>query len=443
MFTHSRLAIASALVEVHAETGTTDAALVLGHLDDDPDPGIHAELLRCVAGIPDNASSDYADHYKHSLATYHARSNALAAAQGLAAELAEGGRQATADELLETIRTNLGSDNGNRETPGVALTVEDALAFDAAEVPWIIQGWLAARDVVLLAGEPGAGKSLIGLELAIALATGQPFLGTIPVQAPQRVLYIDEEQNTALGVRRLKRALTGHQAPTDAPLLYLAENGYNFDSATTGPLLENQISDFNPDIVIGDTLIRLHQRNENDNSNMSDLFVSKIRRLVNVHRTAFVGLHHYSKPSKDRPEAQHRVRGATDILAMADLVWTLEGDRSSTTRQLSQIKNRWGVPAKTLTTEYREDGDTATVTAQETSANAENIVLACLEDMGPTGALRADVVGALCAEGYTRVSASRVATSALGKLHGQGTVTREMQGRFARYWHRTWRQQLD
>jgi RecA-family ATPase len=58
---------------------------------------------------------------------------------------------------------------------------------------WLLPGILHRGTIVVLAGQAGIGKSVLSLSLAVAKATGYPFLGR-DLEAG-RVLYFDEENS--------------------------------------------------------------------------------------------------------------------------------------------------------------------------------------------------------------------------------------------------------
>lgn len=63
-----------------------------------------------------------------------------------------------------------------------------------AEPPvWLVKGILTQASCGFLAGEPKSFKSWCGLDLALSIATGAPFLGAFDVVRPGPVLYIQEE----------------------------------------------------------------------------------------------------------------------------------------------------------------------------------------------------------------------------------------------------------
>lgn len=68
------------------------------------------------------------------------------------------------------------------------MTFQDFNARDDATLllAGLLAGWLAERDVALVAGAGGIGKSTTVADLGVALASGRPWCGVEPVR-PVRV----------------------------------------------------------------------------------------------------------------------------------------------------------------------------------------------------------------------------------------------------------------
>ena len=67
----------------------------------------------------------------------------------------------------------------------------------------IIDGVLWEGDVLMLLGSEKAGKSILGLQLAFCLTSGQPFLDKYAVPVPCSVLYIQTEGKPSEMVERM------------------------------------------------------------------------------------------------------------------------------------------------------------------------------------------------------------------------------------------------
>jgi len=95
-----------------------------------------------------------------------------------------------------------------------------ALWADQDEEEWIVEPLLPARRLVALYSAPKVGKSLLMLELAVAIATGKPVLGT-PIDRARKVLYVDFENDPKTDIRERLQAM-GHKPDDLADLCYLS-----------------------------------------------------------------------------------------------------------------------------------------------------------------------------------------------------------------------------
>lgn len=68
---------------------------------------------------------------------------------------------------------------------------------------WLIRDILTKGAVGFIAGQPKSFKSWAGLDMALSVGSGQPFLNHFPVEEPGPVLYIQEEDSGPLVKARL------------------------------------------------------------------------------------------------------------------------------------------------------------------------------------------------------------------------------------------------
>lgn len=79
-------------------------------------------------------------------------------------------------------------------------TVELTCAADLADTtppprPWLIKDWIPRRQVTLLSGDGGGGKSQIALQLQVAAAAGMPWLGLDVEQCRSVGFYAEDEED--------------------------------------------------------------------------------------------------------------------------------------------------------------------------------------------------------------------------------------------------------
>ncbi len=325
----------------------------------------------------------------------------ITAASDLMAQAANGGNLDTVRDCLRasslTLEAVMATDGTDR--PLHALDLAD---LDHEEpIPWVVQGWAGQNDIVVCGAEGGMGKSILGMELALALATGTKFADTLDTYGgPYRVLMIDEEMAPRLSRFRLRQLIRGRgiENPASLPLRYLSQNSLRLDDPRTRGSLEREIERFRPNWVILDTLIRFHAFEENSNTEMSRIFNDHLRPLRADHECGFIVHHHLAKPSKERVEAFHRLRGAGDLGNMFDDVWSLQGDRHTAERTLGSEKCRWvggAVPPPiSLHYEEAEDRSWSRLVGKTGTASAEEIIRAVIAEAGDRGASRQTILAA-------------------------------------------------
>ncbi len=218
-----------------------------------------------------------------------------------------------------------------------------SLEREARETEWLVRDLIPAGALVIMAGSFGSYKSSICREIGIALATGEHFAGH-SVDEPRPVLYLDRENPISIvGCRVKERGLRAEDFVK--PFYY-----WSFETeADAGLGLPRLGSPFLIDwarehrgLIVFDSMVRFHTQQEKDNSAMA-VVMAEFTKLARA-GAAVVVIHHRGKSK----EAQYR--GAEDILAAADVGYTLQRDpdetRSSRDKflvEMRAIKNRYAV----------------------------------------------------------------------------------------------------
>jgi len=192
---------------------------------------------------------------------------------------------------------------------------------------WVVNGMIPAGAVVLLAAEPGIGKTWLAMGLSKAVSHGRQFLGRDC--RPGKVLYLDRENSPAVWNER--RTLLKIQS-SEERLKVLG--GWNKEGPPAiGDSRLCRIAKAHAPFIVFDSFIRFHSCDENSAKEMSQV-MNDLRSLANRGATVLV-LHHTGKSDASR------FRGSSDILAGVDLAYTLQQEDEGTHR-LSCFKNRLG-----------------------------------------------------------------------------------------------------
>jgi hypothetical protein len=191
-----------------------------------------------------------------------------------------------------------------------------ALWADQTEEEWIIEPLLPARRLVALYSAPKVGKSLLMLELAAAVATGRPVLGTTPER--RHVLYVDFE-NDPVGDIRTRLQDMDHQPEQLAGWLhYLSFPTLSALDSESGSLqLLAAVNHYQAEVVFIDTVSRSVKGEENEN----DTWLNFYRHTGLKLKQAGVALMRLDHSGKDETKGQ---RGGSAKVGDVDAVWRMK-----------------------------------------------------------------------------------------------------------------------
>lgn len=208
----------------------------------------------------------------------------------------------------------------------------------------VIGGGLVAGQVVLLAGEPGVGKSTLLLDVAHRFALGSltdpAGPRALPAEAspPRTVLYVSGEESAEQIAVRARR--TG----ADAPGLLVA------DEQDLGAVLRH-VEDHDPDLVVVDSVQTLSSADVDGRAGgMAQVqeVTQVLTRLAKSRPTPLLLVGQSTKESS--------VAGPRSLEHLVDTVLTFDGDRHTSLRLLRATKNRYGPADEIACFEQADDG---------------------------------------------------------------------------------------
>ncbi len=190
----------------------------------------------------------------------------------------------------------------------------DLWASARAEPEWLCEPLLEAGRVVALYSPAKTGKSLLALEIAAALAAGQPVLGN-PARPPVRVLYVDLENSRDDIRERLEHLGYG---PRDlGELRYLSFPSLPaLDSPSGGADLLALAQHHAARLVVLDTVSRVIDGDEDTSTTFRALYRHAVMPLKAA-GTAVLRLDHSGK------DVSRGQRGSSSKNDDVDAVWLL------------------------------------------------------------------------------------------------------------------------
>jgi len=205
-------------------------------------------------------------------------------------------------------------------------------AADLHETPpearWLVETLWADGGVGVIGGTPKSCKSWLGLELATAVATGTPVFGEYRVPQPGPTLVFLAEDDLAC-VRDRLDSLASHRGLSldDLDVHVITAPTVRIDIEHDLRRLAKTVSIIEPRFLLLDPFVRLHQVDENNASDISQL-LGHLRTLQRHYDTAVCVVHHTRK-SSSRQQRGQALRGSGDLHAWGDsnlyLTWTKDG----------------------------------------------------------------------------------------------------------------------
>jgi hypothetical protein len=207
-----------------------------------------------------------------------------------------------------------------------SIRASDLMKMSIPAPEWAVQNLIPA-GLSVLASPPKVGKSFFCLQLALAVATGQPFLDHRTEKGS--VLYISLEDSAYSLQKRLSYFLEDHRKiPSN---LYLTTEFPQLDAQ--GLLLLDQWLATHSDarLVIIDTWGKTKPNgNRQKNAYESDVeLVSPIKKLADRNKTSIMLVHHLKKGGGKESDWLESLSGSMGLAATVDGLLSLYRDRGA------------------------------------------------------------------------------------------------------------------
>jgi RecA-family ATPase len=206
------------------------------------------------------------------------------------------------------------------------------LYFDFSGEPpepdWLVDGLLERGTVTVLSADSGAGKSLLCKSMIVAMLQQRPWLGRST--HGQRAMVIDEENFRRVVHTRFRAlGMTNDDRPN---LRYFLRLGVQLGQDSWDRLVEEELKEFLPDVLIIDTASAATGTDVMDNSSVARLYSGTLRPLADA--CAVILLHHERKPQQGgRRHAGYAMMGARQWAGQADAHLALE--------RLGDVESGW------------------------------------------------------------------------------------------------------
>ena len=233
-----------------------------------------------------------------------------------------------------SIQTSENNSNGsflNKQKPyllnEIELSNEIRLSTNILEFDRVLGGGLVQGSLVLLAGDPGIGKSTLVLQTSGLLCKNS-----------KKILYVSAEESS----NQIK--LRSERLSVNAKSLYIYPQ-------TNLELIKKEIENIKPDVVVIDSIQAIYTQNMSSSAGS----VSQIRECCNYlmqmaknENITVIIIGHVTK--------EGNIAGPKVLEHMVDTVIYFEGDKYKSYRLLRAVKNRFGNTSEVGIFEMGEKG---------------------------------------------------------------------------------------
>ncbi len=194
-----------------------------------------------------------------------------------------------------------------------AYSFDELLELETEALNWLIPELLPVGETIILSAAPKAGKTLLSVDAAFAVATGESsFLGETTKQG--KVLLVEADESlTSTRAKLLKRGFRKGDNLQVLPVWDVSQ----MDK------LETMLEDFRPDLVIVDSLRRIHHGSTiSENSAEFADTIYTLKELFNRYKASGILIHHSNK-DKDAMGVG-KLRGSSAIAGAVWGTWQLD-----------------------------------------------------------------------------------------------------------------------
>jgi hypothetical protein len=234
------------------------------------------------------------------------------------------------------------------------------LTKEPEPVEWMADRWVAKKDIILLGGRAGSGKSTTAVDLAITMSGARNgesdgyWLGNKISETP--VMYLDEEAGDAEIVRQFRR-----QGAVRYENLWVASmQRLRLSDPESMKKIENAIREKQPGLLILDTASHFFLGVDENNANEVTRAFLPLFYLRDTFGVSVLLIHHIRKPPQnaDHIDVLDSVRGSTAFTTQPSVVWGAVPNHTGDFIDLLSSKRRGGGRKESMRLKYyqRDDG---------------------------------------------------------------------------------------
>lgn len=203
--------------------------------------------------------------------------------------------------------------------PVQSVDASELLSADLPPIIFLVDG-MVSQGLGGLSAKSKLGKSWLGLQLAVALARGDKFLGFTTKQCS--VLYIDLENAPALTQDRLRKILDGRDLPKEK--LYFWHEANMMGNGFEGDLVKFLEEHPGVKLVIIDVFQKVKQGKKQTQTDYEADYeiLTKLKQIADKYSICIMPIYHDRK-FVDPTDPFANVLGSTAVPGVSDFMWVL------------------------------------------------------------------------------------------------------------------------
>jgi len=329
---------------------------------------------------------------------------------------------------------------------GAPLWASDLASVHIPRPRWLIDGIWTRGGCGFVSGAPKSYKSWLALDMAVAVATGAPMLGSHRVAAPGPVLYLQEEDSLATAVDRLDHIVDGRapghhwggsldgliwSPPQPLPIDIQAHTGIVLSDPRWLAWLGERIRTYGYHAVIIDTLTTTVGDVDLDKAvDLQTRVLRRLRELAQMYDCAMIIVHHSRKNTQAGRRGSNML-GSVALHGWVDCALYLDRDEESGVITVSPEGKHdpaegWSMRVPRMYRDWATGGrqvwapELADAAVEPAKPQAGSKITGIVRSMG--GTATAAQLHAVVGRGYVRQAASAVANGLLIEAQ-QGVFT--------------------
>lgn len=240
---------------------------------------------------------------------------------------------------------------------------------------WLVEGFWMKASHGIVAGEPKSFKSTLILDLAVAVASGEPFLGEYKVNGSGPVIYIQNENSKWIMKDRLEKiamskGLIGEvelddpirvEWAPDFPLYMINQQNCLLTDPLHQKLIEKTIETYKPKLIILDPLYLMFDGDINSSKELNPV-LSWLLEIRFKYNCGVILIHHWNKGGNGNNSGRggQKMMGSGTLHGWTESAWYIKaeggGDIADDDIDSGEINKVMSSAGVTIEREFRGGG---------------------------------------------------------------------------------------